>query len=80
MSEEELEQVAEDAPTGCESLVTGLDQIEDLIPRLVEIVQKYKEKHKTLTQEILKRIEEKMPSTEELLKFSQANKKPESHV
>lgn len=56
MTEKELENYAEDAPRGHESVVTTLDMAKDLRDRLTKIIDEHEEEHN----EIRKRVEEKI--------------------
>jgi hypothetical protein len=51
MSEEELKNWADDAPTGYESVTTTLDMADELADKLKEIVKKYRDRDKELRSE-----------------------------
>lgn len=68
MSEEDPKNVAEDAPTGYESVTTTVDMIDELIPKLMEIVDKYKDRHEQLRAESERRLNEKFPNLDKMLR------------
>lgn len=66
MTEEDLENYAEDAPTGYESVTTNLDSIKELVEDLQNIIHKYEKQHEEL---IKNSKQEKTEGQKELLKL-----------
>lgn len=68
MTEKDLENYADDAPRGCESVTTTLDMVEELRDKLTEIIDKHKARHVEIRAEAERQFNEKFPNWNEKLK------------
>jgi hypothetical protein len=68
MFEEDLKNIADDAPTGHDSVTTNLDMIEELRDELNVIIEKYKARHTELRAEAERRMNERFPDLDKMLR------------
>ena len=67
MTEKDLENYAEDAPRGYESVTTNLDMVEELRDKLTEIIDKHKARHVEIRAEAERKFNEQFPNWNERL-------------
>lgn len=68
MSEKDLENYADDAPRGFNSVTTNLDMIEELRDKLTEIIDKHKVRHQEMRAEAERQFNEKYPDWDKRLR------------
>ena len=76
MTEEDLKNYAEDAPTGYDSVTTTLDLAEELRDQLNVIIEQHKVRHEELRAASDRKMQEMFPDLDEMLEAYMKRKLP----